>query len=132
MPKSVLPNIYFSRFYAFEDDSAQTASPSYPIVARTGKFCFGYASPNDMDGSSNHQHPLLLLQNYSHTRDAMQFGNHNASAMNCPRIHFVGGMVDKYGAEDSTVVISYGINDCLSRIIEVKKADIAKLLWDPH
>ena len=50
----------------------------------------------------------------------------------CPQIHFVTGIVDKAG-DDSRVLISYGINDCvpMPRVVEVSKANIARLLVAP-
>jgi hypothetical protein len=47
----------------------------------------------------------------------------------CPRIHFVTGMVEK--ADDtSKVIISYGVNDCVPRMIVVDKAEIIVMLFD--
>ena len=48
---------------------------------------------------------------------------------NCPRIHFVTGMVEN--ADDpSKVIIFYGVNDCVPRMIVVDKAEIIQMLFD--
>ena len=39
-------------------------------------------------------------------------------------------MTTKYN-DESKVVISYGINDCLSRFVEIDKSEIIRMLWDP-
>ena len=107
-----------SRFYAFED------TPPYKVVARTGKFCFGYPTKEDQS-----LHPLSDMQNNTAlgANEQLWFA---FEKLNCPRIHFVSGMTTKYG-DDSKVIISYGINDCLSRFVEVSKFEIARMLWNP-
>ena len=45
----------------------------------------------------------------------------------CPRIHFVTGVAEKMG-DNSTVIISYGVNDCYPRMIEVPKEFLVALL----
>jgi hypothetical protein len=63
---------------------------------------------------------------------------------NCPRIHFVTGMIDKVEVDkvnnvnnnannnnnnDGSVILSYGVSDCLSRFIEIKKSEIIRMLF---
>jgi len=49
---------------------------------------------------------------------------------NCPHITFVSGMTEK--VDDPTrVILSYGINDCTGRIVEIDKSEIVRLLFDP-
>ena len=126
LPKDVETNTYLSRFFAFE--------PHYPynIVARSGMFCFGYPT-NEHDGGidSTNDGRGDTYPSGTYKMAPLQFAN---ITHNCPKIHFVTGIIDKVsiaGAEDSTkrVIISYGISDCLSRFIEVDKTEIAKLLW---
>ena len=50
--------------------------------------------------------------------------------LDCPRLHFVGSLIDKAG-DPSKVIIAYGVSDCLSRFVEMDKAEIANLLWNP-
>ena len=119
LPSNVVPNTYFSRFYAFQDQ------PPYTVVARTGKFCLGYPAKDD----NSQQHPLWDLTASNRTHDYLMFGGTHMRT--CPRIHFVLGMVDKYN-DDDKIVVSYGVGDCLSRFVELDKADIAKLLWNPE
>jgi hypothetical protein len=45
----------------------------------------------------------------------------------CPRIHFVTGITEKLG-HDETAIISYGVNDCYPRMIEVPKKVLVSLL----
>lgn len=45
----------------------------------------------------------------------------------CPRIHFVTGIAEKVGDEER-VIISYGVNDCYPRMIEVSKDFLVGLL----
>jgi hypothetical protein len=112
LPAGVTPNIYLSRFFAFEQ------YPPYHIVARSGMFCFGYTQEREESGNhplwNSSSHPLIFA----------------TESFECPRIHFVMGIVDKVG-DDSKVIISYGVSDCLSRFAEVDKADIVKMLWIP-
>ena len=126
LPKDVEPNTYLSRFFAFE--------PHYPynIVARSGMFCFGYPTNNNgggIDSTNDGRGDTYLSSTYKMA--PLQFAN---ITHNCPKIHFVTGIIEKVsiaGAEDSSkrIIISYGISDCLSRFIEVDKTEIAKLLW---
>lgn len=104
---------YVSRVYAFEPD------PPFNIVARSGFFCLGFASDNEKEVSENEQvrgaandHKMKLWkQEYE----------------GCPRIHFVTGITEKYRDEE-TVIISYGVNDCYPRMIEVSKEFLMSLL----
>jgi hypothetical protein len=47
----------------------------------------------------------------------------------CPKIHFITGISEKVG-NDSKAIIAYGVSDCLPRIIEVEKSEIATMLWN--
>ncbi|KAL3899223.1 MAG: hypothetical protein SGARI_006506, partial [Bacillariaceae sp.] len=111
------------RFIAFE--------PTHPyrIVARSGMFCLGYPSAADVDGlgknatttTGNYQNPLATTK--------MNPLNFAGVQHDCPRIHFVMGMVDKVGDDADSVLLSYGVSDCMSRIVEIRKADINAMLW---
>ena len=41
----------------------------------------------------------------------------------CPNIHFVDSLIEKVG-DDSRAIISYGVNDCVPRFLEVLKRDL--------
>ena len=113
-------NHFLSSFYAME-----SVYP-YKVVARSGRFCLGFASegrnklhdgygmddvPSNPYIRSNHR-PLTIGEIYP----------------NCPQIHFVSGMIEK--ADDpSKVIVTYGINDCVPRMIEWSKQDILHLLF---
>ena len=116
LPDGVVPNSYFSRFFAMQKHSP------YKTVARTGKFCLGYAQESD-----NSNHPLWNIQNHSETYKPLTWMN---DTLDCPRLHFVGSLIDKAG-DPSKVIIAYGVSDCLSRFVEMDKAEIANLLWNP-
>ena len=113
LPAGVSSNSYLSRFYAFEQ------TPPYRIVAKTGKFCLGYA------GDDASHHPIGDLTARQETRDVFSFAG---SEYKCPRIHFVTGISDK--ADDSSkFILAYGVNDCLSRFVEINKQDVVTMLW---
>jgi hypothetical protein len=102
---------YLSTLYAFE------AVPPYRIVARSGSFCFGY--PDKEEAKENYYAKLTLARRLT-----------MGEPENCPFITFVSGITEK--AEDpSKVIISYGINDCISRFVEVDKSELVRLLFHP-
>ena len=47
----------------------------------------------------------------------------------CPRITFVSGITE-HATDSNKAIISYGINDCTSRIMVVSKSDLARLLFE--
>jgi hypothetical protein len=116
---TVIPNQYFSRWYAFEP------RPPYSVVGQSGLFCLGYPAPYEWDSQ-----PLIkttLWKKIVFGGDGLDYSQ-DSLVLDCPRIHFISGMTEK--AEDSSkVIIAYGINDCVSRLIEVEKAAIAGLLF---
>jgi len=60
----------------------------------------------------------------------MTFGN---VTLHCPRIHFVTGMTDVGNSKQQggSVLISYGVSDCLSRVVEIPKSEIVRMLsWN--
>lgn len=101
-------NQYVSRFYAVE-----SVSP-YRVVAQTGRFCFGF--PGETEGDN----PYGRLTNLTKIFVGEQ--------LDCPRIHFVSGMIEK--ADDpSQLLIGYGVNDCAPRIVQVDKDYVMMLLF---
>ena len=114
LPDGAVSNIYFSRFYAFE----QTFP--YTVVARSGLFCFGHPSDEEYEGA---QHALFNTSKYSLPMEL------NGMKFNCPKIHFALSILDKVDDVNNTVIVSYGVSDCLSRFVELSKHEIADMLW---
>jgi hypothetical protein len=102
---------YTSNFYAFEQ------TPPYRVVARSGAFCMGFPSEEEHEQSYYAQftryRPLFM-----------------GVEENCPQITFIAGMTEKAG-DDSKVILSYGINDCVPRFVEIDKSEIVRLLFNP-
>jgi hypothetical protein len=84
-------------------------------VSQTGAFCLGH---------SEEEHTRNPMWNISNT--VMMFPDKMG---HCPKIHFITGISEKVG-NDSKAIIAYGVSDCLPRIIEVEKSEIATMLWN--
>lgn len=108
---------YVSRVYAFEP------MPPFDVVARSGLFCLGFASntTSETEQTSNEQ-VAGATSTYKLKIQETQF--------DCPRIHFITGVAEKIGDED-TIIVSYGVNDCYPRMMEVKKSFLVSLLRSP-
>ena len=108
---------YVSRLYAFEP------RPPFDLVARSGFFCLGYGlrgnSTNDEAMQSDNEQIWGAANKYKLIMHGEEF--------NCPKIHFVSGIAEKMG-DDETVIVSYGINDCYPRMVEVPKTFLVALL----
>jgi hypothetical protein len=102
---------YTSNLYAFEP------TPPYRIVARSGAFCMGFSSKEEEKenyySKLTRGRPLVM-----------------GEKENCPFITFVSGMTEKAG-DSSKLILSYGINDCVPRFVEVDKSEIVRLLFNP-
>lgn len=109
-------NQFFSSFYAL------AAHAPYNVVARTGRFCFGL--PNNItdatDGSVS-QHAAIPFTTL----------NIGGVGYNCPQIHFVSGMTES-ATDPSKLVVAYGINDCLPRMVVIEKDEVLRMLFNPH
>jgi hypothetical protein len=116
----VIPNQYLSRWYGFEP------SEPFSVVAHSGLFCLGY--PTSI--KERETQPLIEATQWKR----VVFGGDGLGSsdgslvLDCPRIHFVSGIAEKDG-DPSRILIAYGANDCFSRVIEVSKESIAKLLF---
>jgi len=109
LPGSLTSNHYLSSLYAFE------VIPPYRIVAQSGWFCLGF--PTDEEKQTN---PLVRATSWRKLILGSEF--------DCPRIHFVSGMTLK--ADDpTTVIVAYGINDCVSRMVQIKLSEFERLLF---
>ena len=102
-------NHYVSQFYAVSDTAP------FPVVARSGHFCFGFPSPTE-----ENEQPIVQLTTWR----KLFLGE----TLECPRIHFVTGMT-RY--DNDTALVSYGINDCISRFVRIPIVDIVEMLLGP-
>jgi hypothetical protein len=101
---------YVSRFYAFE-----VKKPHFFVVAISGAFCLQNINRrNDRFGRTQVVSTSFLLQQ-------------NSQVYNCPEVTFLSG-ISTYQKDRTLAIISYGINDCISRSIIVPKRVILKLL----
>lgn len=117
----IVTNQYLSRWYAFQ------ATPPFPVVAKSGLFCLGFPGSLEQE-----QHPLIKATLWK----TIIFGGDGLGAMDaqssmvleCPRIHFISGMSQKAN-DPSSVLVAYGFNDCVSRLIEIEKEAIVAALF---
>ena len=121
---------YVSRVYAFEP------IPPFNIVARSGLFCLGFAlSPEGIKSKVSDEMIFSHLDEEARQSDNEQVhgaaNDHklkiNGKTFDCPRIHFITGIAEKMG-DNEKVIISYGVNDCYPRMIEVSKSFLVSLL----
>ena len=125
------PYNYVSRVYAFEP------TPPFNIVARSGYFCLGFALKKQQQQHHTQQKPYVHDNDEANESDNEQvWGAANEYKLtindiifeNCPAIHFVTGIAEKLGDEEHTAIISYGVNDCYPRMVEVSKKFLVSLL----
>lgn len=131
LPKGIIPNTYLSRWIAFEPQAP------YRIVARSGMFCLGYPTTRellvDTEGRSLTNATTPTSSSFFHplANDPLIPLTFAGETFKCPRIHFIMGLVEKVG-DPSSALLSYGVSDCLSRVIEVAKDEIQTVIWpDP-
>ena len=116
--KDLVPHThYVSFFYAFDP------RPPFQLRARSGYFCLGFADSIDSgEGGTFNQHSIL-----THDRPLLQ---HNETFL-CPQIEYISTFIEKAG-DSSKTVVGYGLNDCTSRLVEVEKKEIVRMLYpDP-
>lgn len=101
---------YFAYLYAFEPEAP------YRPVARSGLFCFPFTNE---DKESENRHFSLVHDRKLFLRDEI---------FECPEITFVSGFIEK-ADDESKAIISYGVNDCLPKIVVVDKSEIERLLF---
>ncbi|KAL3778123.1 hypothetical protein ACHAWO_008075 [Cyclotella atomus] len=107
---------YVSRVYAFEP------KPPFNIVARSGLFCLGFANHGSTDAEitqSDNEQLQGSANDYKLTIQQVEY--------DCPRIHFVTGITEKLH-DQNTVIVSYGVNDCYPRMVEINKSFLVDLL----
>jgi len=111
--QALQPNHYLSTLYAFSN------KPPFALIAQSGFFCLPFPSNGEPDDSI----PMVNITRWR----VLRLGE-KLVYQDCPRIHFVSGMT--LDARDPRkVVITYGINDCVSRFIQVSLSDLVKLLF---
>ena len=108
----------FSVDIVSRDSKSRTNLFVVVIVARSGLFCLGFALSDEARQSDNEQV-------FGAANDAKL--EISGEVFNCPRIHFITGIAEKMG-DDMKVIISYGINDCYPRMMEVSKSFLVGLL----
>jgi len=115
--KAMIPHThYVSFFYAFEP------RPPFNLRARSGYFCLGFAGDDGTEGGMFNSHSTLTKNR--------KLSQHNET-FSCGQIHFISSFIEKVG-DSSQTVVGYGINDCTSRLVEVSKKEIARMLFsDP-
>ena len=112
---------YHSRLYAFEP------IPPYRIVARSGQFCM-----SGIDGTTK---DATRINDYNNNPNSnliqaipVSFGNTNLS---CPHITFITGIIEAID-NPQKLIISYGMNDCVPRIVKVDRREMIRMLFPNH
>jgi hypothetical protein len=105
---------YSSRFYAME-----SVAP-YRVVARTGRFCFGF--PEKSSQGLGNRNPYTNM-----STEKLYIGQE----YDCPKIHFVGSMIEMAN-DPSKLIVAYGVNDCVPRTVVIELADVLRMLFSPH
>jgi hypothetical protein len=101
---------YTLRLYAFEP------FPPYRMVAVSGKFCLPY--PDELEAEGNY-----------HTKLSRSIPNVLGHSNECPAITFAPTMIE--AADDpSKFILTYGLNDCTARIVEIDKSEITRILFE--
>jgi hypothetical protein len=101
---------YTLRLYAFEP------FPPYRLVAVSGKFCLPY--PDEEEAKGNY-----------HTKLSRSLPNRLGHVNECPHITFVASIIEAAG-DPSKIILSYGLNDCTARIVEIDKSEITRILFE--
>lgn len=111
------PNHYVSTLYAFEDQ------PPFALVAQSGYFCLPFPGANMSSLTAATDNPMVNITRWR----VLRLGK-GREHTNCPRIHFVSGMV--LDANDPhKVIVTYGVNDCFSRFVQVLLSDLIRILF---
>ena len=110
LPK-INTRIFLSRMYAF------VPVEPFPLVARSASFCFGNS---DADTTPPPYY------NLTHRKSLTV----NDRVYDCPTIHFVSGMTE-HVQDPSSVIVAYGIEDCVARTVQLHKRDLALHLFTP-
>jgi hypothetical protein len=104
---------YLNRLYAFTPESP------FDIVANSGMFCFGFPEEDE----AKH----LPYANATKHLNQMEIANRFYP---CPTVQYASGMTQKVDDLDR-IIVSYGVNDCVPRMVELHKQDLAHRLFLP-
>jgi hypothetical protein len=104
---------YVSRLYAFVPEAPFT------IVANSGIFCFGFPEDDEIEKNT-----------YANATRILNRMEVNHKSYPCPTIQIATGMTEKIGDNDR-IIVTYGVNDCIPRIVELHKLDLAHRLFLP-
>ena len=107
-------NSYLSRFYAF-----QPTIP-YKTVALSGHFCWPMSNPSDFGNNPYHGRGDKLY--YLEATNVTDMGY-------CAKIHFVMSLTFKANTNKDSILVTYGVADCVPRIIEIKSNEVMELLF---
>ena len=107
-PPGKQKKMYLSRLYAFVPERP------FHLMARSGLFCLG-----SVDVVTTPQPFLELTMSQQLQVRSIKY--------DCPQIHYVSGMTTTPGG--NTILVTYGILDCVSRIVEIAKEETARLLF---
>lgn len=105
--------VYLSRLYAFAPESP------FDVVANSGMFCFGF--PEDEEAIN------LPYANATKSMNKLEIYN---KVYPCPTVQTATGITEKVD-QPTNVIVSYGINDCIPRMVELHKQDLAHRLFLP-
>mmetsp|Transcript_29809 Transcript_29809/g.45441 ORF Transcript_29809/g.45441 Transcript_29809/m.45441 type:complete len:748 (-) Transcript_29809:928-3171(-) len=105
--------VYLSRLYAFAPES------SFDVVANSGMFCFGF--PGDEEALH------LPYANATKSMNKLEIYN---NVYPCPTVQLATGMTQNI-EKPAHIIVSYGINDCIPRMVELHKQDLAHRLFLP-
>jgi hypothetical protein len=107
---------HLSRLYAF------LPYPPFTIVAMSGYFCL----------PPPHSNPSSKWVNHTREKGRLYMGKGGRQRYYCPRIHFISGMSETAAAGENggnEIILTYGVNDCVSQFAVMDKDEIAKHLF---
>jgi hypothetical protein len=94
---------YLSRLYVF------APQPPFQLLAQSSMFCFGFGHVDE--GGDRYRHIMRI--------NKLQIKN---KIYECPQINFVVMLTE---TRKDRAIISFGINDCSPRMVEVEKRELA-------
>jgi len=109
---------YVSHFYAFRPE------PPFDVVAVSGAFCLGYPEDRELSSAKAPNKLQHVILEWLRKRPLIMA----EQELDCPFITFVTGMTQS-PIDPNKVVLGYGVNDCMSRFVEIDKSEIVRLLF---
>jgi hypothetical protein len=121
-------NSYLSRFYAFEPTAP------YRTVALSGHFCWPMPMISSTPSSSTAENNVSASDGNPYVSRGQSLlylePTNQTSVGSCPKIHFVMSLLYKAKSNKKSIIVSYGVNDCTPRFIEIKASDVQQLLFN--